>query len=51
MRREKEIRESWRRTCADNADHPRAAELFDPDRLPAFARLAREEQGGRRTLL
>ena len=31
-----EIRESWRRTCADNADHPRAAELFDPDRLPAF---------------
>ena len=32
----KEIRESWRRTCLDNADHPRAAELFDPDRLPAF---------------
>ena len=31
-----EIRESWRRTCADNAEHPRAAELFDPDRLPAF---------------
>ena len=31
-----EIRESWRRTCADNADHPRAAELFDPKRLPAF---------------
>ena len=31
-----EIRETWRRTCADNADHPRAAELFDPDRLPAF---------------
>ena len=31
-----EIRESWRRTCADNADHPRAAELFDPERLPAF---------------
>ena len=31
-----EIRESWRRTCADNADHPRAAELFDPGRLPAF---------------
>ena len=28
-----EIRESWRRTCADNADHPRAAELFDPERL------------------
>ena len=32
----KEIRESWRRTCADNADHPRASELFDPERLPAF---------------
>ena len=31
-----EIRESWLRTCAGNADHPRAAELFDPDRLPAF---------------
>ena len=31
-----EIRKSWRRTCADNADHPRAAELFDPDKLPAF---------------
>ena len=30
------IRESWRRTCAANADHPRAKELFDPDRLPAF---------------
>ena len=31
-----EIRESWRRTCADNAEHARAAELFDPERLPAF---------------
>ena len=31
-----EIRRSWRRTCADNREHPRAAELFDPDRLPAF---------------
>ena len=31
-----EIRRSWRRTCADSAGHPRAAELFDPDRLPAF---------------
>ena len=29
-----EIRASWRRTCAANAGHPRAAELFDPDRLP-----------------
>ncbi len=31
-----EIRKSWRRTCADNRDHPRAAELFDPEKLPAF---------------
>ena len=31
-----EIRKSWRRTCAENADHPRAGELFDPDKLPAF---------------
>ena len=28
--------ESWRRTCAANADHPRASELFDPEKLPAF---------------
>ncbi len=31
-----EIRRSWRRTCSENEDHPRAVELFDPDRLPAF---------------
>ena len=31
-----EIRASWRRTCTANADHPRADDLFDPDRLPAF---------------
>ena len=31
-----EIRKSWRRTCEDNSDHPRATELFDPDKLPAF---------------
>ena len=31
-----EIWKSWRRICADHADHPRAAELFDPERLPAF---------------
>jgi len=31
-----EIRRSWRRTCADNRNHPRAAELFDPEKLPAF---------------
>ena len=35
-RARKEIRKSWRRTCSDHADHPRAAELFDPDKLPAF---------------
>ena len=35
-RAREEIRRSWRRACADNADHPRAAELFDPDTLPAF---------------
>ena len=35
-RAREEIRESWLRTCIDNAEHPRAAELFDPDRLPAF---------------
>ena len=31
-----EIQRSWERACADNADHPRAPELFCPDRLPAF---------------
>ena len=31
-----EIRESWRRTCHDHADDPRADDLFDPQRLPAF---------------
>ncbi len=31
-----EIRRSWRRTCAEHRDHPEAAELFDPERLPAF---------------
>ena len=31
-----EIRRSWRRTCEDNKDHLRAAELFDPEKLPAF---------------
>ncbi len=31
-----EIRASWRRACADHAGDPRAAELFDPERLPAF---------------
>jgi len=31
-----EIWQSWRRACADNADHPRAKELFDRNKLPAF---------------
>ncbi len=31
-----EIWESWRRACAENADHPRAKELFDRYKLPAF---------------
>jgi putative DNA methylase len=31
-----EIRASWRRTCAANADHPQAKELFDRYKLPAF---------------
>jgi len=31
-----EIWQSWRSTCADNAAHPRARELFDRHRLPAF---------------
>ncbi|TVR02142.1 MAG: DUF1156 domain-containing protein [Desulfovibrionales bacterium] len=31
-----EIWQSWRRACAENADHPRARELFDRNKLPAF---------------
>lgn len=31
-----EIRKSWRETCEVNKDHPQAAELFNPDKLPAF---------------
>ena len=31
-----EIWQSWRRACAKNADHPRARELFDRNKLPAF---------------
>ncbi len=31
-----EIWQSWRRACAENADHPRAGDLFDRHRLPAF---------------
>jgi putative DNA methylase len=35
-RAREEIWQSWRRTCARNADHPRAKELFDRHKLPAF---------------
>lgn len=31
-----EIRRSWREVCALNRDHPQAAELFNPETLPAF---------------
>jgi len=31
-----EIWKSWRTTCAQNQDHPRSKELFNPERLPAF---------------
>jgi putative DNA methylase len=31
-----EIWKSWRATCTANRDHPRASELFNPDKLPAF---------------
>ena len=31
-----EIRRSWREVCELNKDHPQAAELFNPERLPAL---------------
>ena len=31
-----EIVRSWRETCELNKSHPQAAELFNPDKLPAF---------------
>ncbi len=31
-----EIRRSWREVCELNNDHPQAAELFNPDKLPAL---------------
>ena len=33
---QEEIRKSWRETCELNKDHPQAAELFDPKKLPAL---------------
>src|SRR5262249_22736677 len=35
-RAREEIWQSWRRACAHHADHPRAAEFFDRNVLPAF---------------
>ena len=31
-----EIVRSWRRSCADNSEHPEAAKLFNPEKLPGF---------------
>jgi putative DNA methylase len=36
QRAREEIWQSWRRACAENIDHPRAKELFDRYKLPAF---------------
>jgi len=35
-RARREIRRSWRETCELNKNHPRAAELFNPEKLPGF---------------
>ena len=35
-RARQEIRRSWQRCCEDNKNHPQAAELFNPEVLPAF---------------
>lgn len=35
-RAREEIWKSWRETCLLNKGHPQAAELFNPDKLPAF---------------
>ncbi|CAI8160817.1 MAG: Uncharacterised protein [Prochlorococcus marinus str. MIT 9215] len=35
-RAREEIKRSWERACADNADHPEAEELFNPKKLPGF---------------
>lgn len=36
VRARAEIARSWRETCELNKAHPQAAELFNPDKLPAF---------------
>ena len=35
-RAREEIKKSWREICELNKDYPQAAELFDPNKLPAF---------------
>lgn len=35
-RAREEIWKSWRETCALNKNHPQAAQLFNPEKLPAF---------------
>jgi putative DNA methylase len=35
-RAREEIRKSWRETCELNRNHPQAAELFDPERMPGL---------------
>ena len=35
-RARREIWQSWRRACAENTAHPRATEIFDRHKLPAF---------------
>ncbi len=39
-----EIWQSWRRACAENADHPRAKELFDRHKLPGLPRPVRRRR-------
>ena len=39
-----EIRECWERACAENKDHPRAAELYDPENCPSSYKM--EHQSG-----
>jgi len=48
-----EIRRSWREVCELNRAHPQAAELFNPEQLPAFhdpfaggLHLRPQQQGG-----
>ena len=39
-----EIWQSWRRTCAENADHPRAKELFDREQAARLPRSLRRRR-------